>query len=104
MDIPNVHVLGESDGEVYIPLRNVFKPLSFNKTVVQVSAGTDFCLLLIENGSVYGPAGSNELGQLGTRASKKACITTPTLISELPTIKYVAAGEFHSAVLTRIWR
>ena len=94
-----MHVLGESDGKVYTPSGNIFNPLTFSKTVVQVSAGTNFCLLLIKNGSVYG-LGSNEFGQLGTRPLKKTCIKTPLLISKLPTIEYVAAGECHSAVLS----
>ncbi|OQV22441.1 putative E3 ubiquitin-protein ligase HERC4 [Hypsibius exemplaris] len=90
---------GRESDEEGLAVPKLIKQLA-HEIILQIVAGTDFCLALSDVGDVYS-WGENSFGQLALGNVSRT--TTPTLIKAftgLP-IKMIAAGGSHSVFLTK---
>ena len=66
----------------------------------EVCCGYQHTLALTINGQVYS-WGNNEAGQLGLGSKAPSCVRKPKLIESLKNVVKLAAGQLHSAAITK---
>jgi len=89
-----------------VSTKNSLKRPSFlNNNVIQVSAGLEFCMVLIDNGDVYS-MGNNTHGQLGLGDTRKR--NTPCIINRKhfnnEKVVQICCSQDHSLALTQSGR
>lgn len=74
--------------------------IQYLQNIVQVSCGSDYTVLLLQNGTVY-TCGNGNYGRLGDGFTDRHVVGKPTQVRSLQNISQVSCGAMHTAFLSR---